>query len=222
MTRTNWAQFTPPPRGRSSFVDEIHTSSEQQCQPISKFLSKNHFQFFLDKFVQVFVARFIEEIFDCRKISQEGAQQLLKDTQTITNDLLEVPVICTGYQTTNVYSKFVLREMGKAVAMLRALSAPDVDADEVTKMFGDGSDPESAARIDRLLALRVDSPSTGIEDLKYKMQNLGFRIQDNAELVKTGIGTRFNERKGQAAENIKTMHQQFKNKMMGFSIPGLK
>merc|ERR1711920_302041 len=154
MNRTSWARFAQDVGDHSSYVGEISDQLSKQFAPIATSLSKIHYRFFCDKFVQAFVKRFIDEIFNCRKISEQGAQQLLLDTALIKTTLLETPVIAgNGRQMQTAYSNYVLREMGRAETMLKVLSSPDVvDASAISALLGDD---RPAAEIESLLALRA-------------------------------------------------------------------
>ena len=93
----------------SAFVGDISERLPKQFEPIARHLSKIHYRFFCDKFVQSFVARFVTEVHKCRKISEKGAQQLLLDTALIKTTLLEAPVIAgQGRQMPTAYSNYVL------------------------------------------------------------------------------------------------------------------
>ncbi len=93
----------------SAFVGDISERLPKQFEPIAAHLSKIHYRFFCDKFVQSFVARFVSEVHKCRKISERGAQQLLLDTALIKTTLLEAPVVAGhGRQMPTAYSNYVL------------------------------------------------------------------------------------------------------------------
>merc|ERR1712050_689490 len=128
--------------------------------PIATSLSKIHYRFFCDKFVQAFLKRFIDEIFNCKKISEQGAQQLLLDTALIKTTLLETPVIAgNGRQMQTAYSNYVLREMGRAETMLKVLSSPDVvDTSAISALLGDD---RPASEIESLLSLRANDGDQG-------------------------------------------------------------
>jgi len=184
MNRTGWEQFSQDVGDHSSYVGEISEQLSKQFAPIATSLSKIHYRFFCDKFVQAFVKRFIDEIFNCRKISEQGAQQLLLDTALIKTTLLETPVIAgNGRQMQTAYSNYVLREMGRAETMLKVLSSPDVvDASAVSALLGDD---RPAGEIESLLALRAadgdqglirgddDYGVSGVAALGSSMMNLG-------------------------------------------------
>ena len=94
----------------SAFVGDISERLPKQFEPIARHLSKIHYRFFCDKFVQSFVARFVSEVHKCRKISERGAQQLLLDTALIKTTLLEAPVVAGhGRQMPTAYSNYVLK-----------------------------------------------------------------------------------------------------------------
>eukprot|EP00928_Gymnodinium_smaydae_P071423 TRINITY_DN55011_c0_g1_i1.p1 TRINITY_DN55011_c0_g1~~TRINITY_DN55011_c0_g1_i1.p1 ORF type:complete len:832 (+),score=217.27 TRINITY_DN55011_c0_g1_i1:70-2565(+) len=154
MTRTNWAQFSQDVGDNSPYVGDISSKLSSQFAPVAQYLSKSHYRFFCDKFVQVFVARYISEIYKCRKISEQGGQQLLLDTSFIKTTLLEVPVTAqgSGRQMQTAYSNYVLKEMDKVATMLQVLASPEVDPSSVGAMLGKGSSRED---VERLLALRV-------------------------------------------------------------------
>ena len=93
----------------SAFVGDISERLPKQFEPIAAHLSKIHYRFFCDKFVQSFVTRFVAEVHKCRKISERGAQQLLLDTALIKTTLLEAPVVAGhGRQVPTAYSNYVL------------------------------------------------------------------------------------------------------------------
>merc|ERR1712113_108257 len=93
MTRTNWGNYAQEAGDHSVYVGELSEQLAKYFAPVATNLSKIHYRSFCGKFVQNFVKRFTDEIYKCRKISEEGAQQLLKDTKLIKTTLLEVPVV---------------------------------------------------------------------------------------------------------------------------------
>lgn len=160
MRRTNWETFSQEVGDHSAYVGDISERLSKQFVPVAANLSKIHYRFFCDKFVQAFVKRYLEELFKCKKISEQGAQQLLFDTTLIKTTLLEVPVVAgNGGKMQTAYSNYVLREMGRAEAMMKVLASPDVvDAASANAMLG-GERP--AAEIERLLALRAAREGDG-------------------------------------------------------------
>merc|ERR1711920_1035970 len=96
-----------------------------------------------------------------RKISEQGAQQLLLDTTLIKTTLLETPVVAgNGGKMQTAYSNYVLREMGRAETMLKVLSSPDaVDTSAISALLGDD---RPASEIESLLALRATDGDPGL------------------------------------------------------------
>jgi hypothetical protein len=224
MTRTAWAQFSQDVGDHSPYVGEISERLPMQLAPIARHLSKIHYRFFCDKFVTAFVSRFISEIYRCRKISEQGAQQLLLDTSLIKTTLLEAPVIAgNGRQMTSVYSNYVIREMGRAETMLKVLSSPDVDAAAVSALLGDDrSSPEANAEIERLLALRatsdavVDPPNSVLEEERY--DSSGVAALRNSFVA---LGDSFNQKGVKTSEDLKKLSGDVKKKLMSVNLPGI-
>mmetsp|Transcript_10360 Transcript_10360/g.23370 ORF Transcript_10360/g.23370 Transcript_10360/m.23370 type:complete len:808 (+) Transcript_10360:89-2512(+) len=168
MTKSNWAEFTKEEMvDQSPYVGEIGERLSSQLAPVARYLSKLHYRFFCDKFVQSFVVRFISEIYKCRKISEEGAHQMLRDTSLIKTTLLEAPVIAgQGRQLPTAYSNYVLREMGRAEAMLKVLGSKDIEhlpPSAVGELLAESGATGAASivDIDRLLSLRLGYEGEG-------------------------------------------------------------
>ncbi|CAE7448865.1 VPS53 [Symbiodinium pilosum] len=193
MTKTNWAAFSQDVGDHSAFVGDISERLPKQFEPIARHLSKIHYRFFCDKFVQSFVSRFVAEVHKCRKISEKGAQQLLLDTALIKTTLLEAPVIAgQGRQMPTAYSNYVLREMGKAEIILKVLSSPDVvDAASISAMLGEASNTDDPL-VQQLLALRAagdgsdaaagsTEPQLGVPSIGSTMNYLGDALNKGAK-----------------------------------------
>mmetsp|Transcript_56494 Transcript_56494/g.170913 ORF Transcript_56494/g.170913 Transcript_56494/m.170913 type:complete len:696 (-) Transcript_56494:13-2100(-) len=230
MTRTKWATFCQDVGDHSAYVGDISERLSKQFGPIAANLSKIHYRFFCDKFVQAFVARFISEIYKCGKISEQGAQQLLLDTALIKTTLLEAPVIAgKGRPMQTAYSNYVLREMGRAETMLKVLSSPDlVDASAVSALLGsDGASPESAAEIERLLALRAGSDG-GEGLLGSPRDDERYGGSGVAALGSTmmNLGDALNQQSAKASQDLKKLSGDMKKNLqklgsLGVNLPGI-
>lgn len=228
MNRTNWAAFSQDVGDHSAFVGDISERLPKQFEPIAAHLSKIHYRFFCDKFVQSFVTRFVAEVHKCRKISERGAQQLLLDTALIKTTLLEAPVVAGhGRQMPTAYSNYVLREMGKAEIMLKVLSSPDVDAASITAMLGDSSDDPV---VQQLLALRAgdsgDASSSGSMEQQFRHE--ADRIAAAAGVPSIGstmnyLGDALNKG-AKASEDLKKISGDMKKNFqkLGFPSFGMK
>ncbi|CAK9099194.1 Vacuolar protein sorting-associated protein 53 A (AtVPS53) (Protein HEAT-INTOLERANT 1) [Durusdinium trenchii] len=223
MSRTNWAAFSQDVGDHSAFVGDISERLPKQFEPIAAHLSKIHYRFFCDKFVQSFVARFVAEVHKCRKISERGAQQLLLDTALIKTTLLEAPVVAGhGRQMPTAYSNYVLREMGKAEIMLKVLSSPDVDATSITAMLGDGDDP----MVQQLLALRASgdsSDATSAGSMEQQLRHEADRIAAAAGVPSIGstmnyLGDALNKG-AKASEDLKKISGDVKKNIQKLGFP---
>lgn len=221
MTRTNWVSYSHEVGDHSAYVTEISERLSKQFGPIASYLSKIHYRFFCDKFVQAFVARFISEMFKCRKISEQGAQQLLLDTALIKTTLLEAPVIAgKGRQMQTAYSNYVLREMGRAEAMLKVLGAPGGAADlsSAAALLGD----RPSAEVEALLALRSagegDPQSSPREEERFTSSSMAatmMNFHDAFGVKSAKVSEDFKKLSGDMTKKFKTLGS------VGASLPSL-
>jgi len=228
MKGNKWATFFQDVGDHSAYVSDIGEALSKQFEPVALHLSKIHFRSFCDKFVQAFVERFIQEIYKCGKISEQGAQQLLLDTALLKTTLLEAPVIAgKGNPMPAAYSNYVLREMGRAETKLKVLSSPDVvDAAAVGMLLGsDGTSPEAAAEIERLLALRAANDGEPGNFMGSPREddyagNSGFAALGS---TMTNLGDAFNP---QGMKDIKKLSGAVNKNLQklgsAFNLPGIK
>eukprot|EP00929_Paragymnodinium_shiwhaense_P095423 TRINITY_DN56548_c0_g1_i1.p1 TRINITY_DN56548_c0_g1~~TRINITY_DN56548_c0_g1_i1.p1 ORF type:complete len:824 (-),score=169.75 TRINITY_DN56548_c0_g1_i1:8-2479(-) len=222
MTKTNWAQYSHDVGDNSPFVGDISERLAKVFEPIAKYMSKIHYRFFCDKFVQAFVSRFISELYKCRKISEQGAKQLLLDTGLIKTALLDAPAsVAGGHQMQTAYSNYVLREMGRAELMLKVLSSPELDAAQVRAMLGETSltANEADTEIRRLLALRATSadeppPVPSPRDRDDDVIDVSSGLQAMASTM-TSLGAQFNQKSSKTTEDLKKISGDVKKKLFG-------
>lgn len=212
MTRTHWATYSQDVGDISAYVGDISERLPKQFEPVAANLSKIHYGFFCDKFVQAFVARFVADIYKCRKISERGAQQLLLDTALIKTTLLEAPVIAgRGRPMKMAYSNYVLREMGRAENILKVLSSPDgLDAAAISAILGEGA---NQATVQQLLTLRASgdaeaSSGTTAADLQQSIREEADRLAAATGVAAIGstmnyLGDALNQKGAKASEDLK-------------------
>lgn len=226
MTNTNWSTFSQDVGDNSPYVGDISHVLSGQFQPIAKNLSKDHYVSYCGKFVTGFVARFISEIYKCRKISEQGAQQLLLDTSFIKTTLLEAPVTAqgSGRQMQPAYMNYVLREMDKAGTMLKVLSSPEIDASAVHAMLGDGWPRED---VERLLALRVGYDGeagllpAGFDEDRFDNSSMGAGLRSTFNALGTSLGDTLNQNRVKGSENLSKLQGDMKKKLMSINLPGM-
>lgn len=218
MNGMRWEKFAQDVGDHSSYVEDISEQLSKQLAPIATSLSKVYYRNFCVQFVQAFVKRYIDEIYKCKKISEQGAQQLLLDTALIKTTLLETPVIAgNGRQMQTAYSNFVLREMGRAERILKVLSSNVVDASAIGALLGDDRSP---AEIQRLLSLRATDMEPGLlqgeEDDRYAGSGV-------AALSSTmlNLGDSFNQKALRSSEDFKKNLMDMKKNVQKLGFPGV-
>eukprot|EP00927_Polykrikos_kofoidii_P029680 TRINITY_DN25630_c0_g1_i1.p1 TRINITY_DN25630_c0_g1~~TRINITY_DN25630_c0_g1_i1.p1 ORF type:complete len:816 (+),score=188.69 TRINITY_DN25630_c0_g1_i1:90-2537(+) len=223
MTRTDWAHFPQVGDNCSAYVGMMCEQLSEQFEPIAGYLSRSHYRFFCSKFLQAFVARYIGEFFRCRKINVQAALQLLIDAGDIKTMLLEVPVTATsGRQMQTVYSNFVLKEMGRAEAMLRVLSATDlVAANAIISELGSSRVFSGEFTVERLLGLRTDHDGDFGEPSASPRQDgdEGLGVAAFRSTIAT-IGDTFKQTHAKTSEDLKKLSGDVKKRLPGF-IPGM-
>ncbi|CAE8634681.1 unnamed protein product [Polarella glacialis] len=219
MTRTNWAAFSQDVGDHSSYVGDISEKLPKQFTPVANHLSKIHYRFFCDKFVQAFVARFVAEIYKCKKISEQGAQQLLLDTALIKTSLLEAPVIAgKGRQMQTAYSNYVLREMGRAETILKVLSSPDVDADAISAMLSAGPG-FTDSHVQQLMALRSGALVEGAAGSSASEDATAAGVAAIGSTMNY-LGDAFKQKNAQASEDLKKFSGDIKKNFSKLSSFG--
>lgn len=119
---------------------------------IANYLSKLHYRFFCDKFVQWFIPRYIDEIWRCQKINEKGALQLLLNASSLKTILLETPVTAAAGRCTmpTAYSNYVMREVSKVEFLFRVLSTDDIDS-----LLASDEKSRRGLDIERILGLKA-------------------------------------------------------------------
>ncbi|KAG0492607.1 hypothetical protein HPP92_005686 [Vanilla planifolia] len=163
MTRVPWASLECV-GDQSEYVNGINSILAGSLPMLGSLLSSTYFQFFIDKLAASLGPRFYLNIFKCKHISETGAQQMLLDTQAVKTILLDIPTL--GKQTTvsSGYSKFVIREMSKAEALLKVILSPiDSVANTYRALLPEGT-PLEFQRILELKGLRKADQQSILED----------------------------------------------------------
>ena len=81
----------------SKYVETIARVLQDKIPFYRKWMSSKYFPFLCDSFVGWFIPRFTQAIFDCRRISEMGAEQLIVDATHLKVMLEQLPV--TGLST---------------------------------------------------------------------------------------------------------------------------
>eukprot|EP00850_Spirogloea_muscicola_P023182 SM000335S12906 [mRNA] locus=s335:65884:70763:+ [translate_table: standard] len=136
---------------QSEYVNGIRAILHGGIPLASGLLSILYFQYFMDKLAASFAPRFYISIVKCKRISETGAQQMLLDTHAVKTLLLEAPSLGSQLPIPSSYSKYVIREVGKAEALLKVLLSPsEAIADTYRALLPDGT----SADFQRILDLK--------------------------------------------------------------------
>lgn len=106
--------------------------------------SRKYFTQFCIKFVNSFIPKFIQNIYKCKPINTEAAEQLLLDTHMLKTVLLNLPSIASQINrpAPASYTKVVTKGMTKAEMILKVVMTPLVPneafVDQFKKLLPDG------------------------------------------------------------------------------------
>ncbi|KAF8819534.1 Vps53 family, N-terminal protein [Cardiosporidium cionae] len=163
MIKTNWTTVQLV-RESSQFVVEIDSIIRNAMPWFSDYLSVAYYRFLCDKIVQYFIPKFIGSIYSCRKIGDLGAQQLFKDASLLKDLLLELPIISIKNRSLpSGYKKFVGREIGKVLALLKALTIPDIDSTSYKILLDEHGAAEHIEDLSKILALKAHTEFPTLE-----------------------------------------------------------
>jgi hypothetical protein len=141
----------------------------------------------------------LTEIFKCRKIGESGAAQLLLDTYALKTALLEYPVMACGQPMPAAFNSYVVKEMGRAETIFKALSS---GADEAGYAAFIESAAETPEQLDLCLSLR---PTGGADEARQ------LAASKTAEQLKSAASAAFDLVDPEALQGKKS----FLNKSIG-------
>ncbi|KAG5887080.1 hypothetical protein JTB14_018250 [Gonioctena quinquepunctata] len=127
MSRIQW-QNVDTVGDQSPYITAITTNLKTTVPIIRENLShsRKYFTQFCIKFANSFIPKFIQNIYKCKPINTEGAEQLLLDTHMLKTVLVNLPSISSqiNRQAPAAYSKVVTKGMTKAEMILKIVMTP--------------------------------------------------------------------------------------------------
>ncbi|XP_018561685.1 vacuolar protein sorting-associated protein 53 homolog [Anoplophora glabripennis] len=127
MSKIQW-QNVDTVGDQSPYITAITTHLKTTVPIIRENLSQSrkYFTQFCIKFANSFIPKFIQNIYKCKPINTEGAEQLLLDTHMLKTVLLNLPSISSqiNRQAPAAYSKVVTKGMTKAEMILKVVMTP--------------------------------------------------------------------------------------------------
>ncbi|CAH0548839.1 unnamed protein product [Brassicogethes aeneus] len=116
--------------------------------------SRKYFTQFCVKFANSFIPKFVQNVYKCKPINTEGAEQLLLDTHMLKTVLLNLPSIAStiNRQAPASYTKVVTKGMTKAEMILKVvmtpISPPSSFVDQYKKLLPDSQLTEFSKILD--------------------------------------------------------------------------
>ncbi|CAE7315127.1 VPS53 [Symbiodinium sp. KB8] len=150
----------------SAYVSTVDATLRKLMPPVRQVLRNcpGAFRSFCDKFARAFTARYMGALFNCKRIGEMGAQQLLLDAQGIKSVLLDAPALVGegddgdssgvggGHSVPTVYKNFVSREMPRIELLLKLVSTPEARfAASIQALWPSATAPE----LSRIMDLRA-------------------------------------------------------------------
>ncbi|XP_044261324.1 vacuolar protein sorting-associated protein 53 homolog [Tribolium madens] len=127
MSKIQW-QNVDTVGDQSPYITAITTHFKTTIPIIRDNLShtRKYFTQFCIKFANSFIPKFIQNIYKCKPINTEGAEQLLLDTHMLKTVLLNLPSISSqiNRQAPASYTKVVTKGMTKAEMILKVVMTP--------------------------------------------------------------------------------------------------
>ncbi|KAI1306049.1 Vacuolar protein sorting-associated protein 53 -like protein [Halotydeus destructor] len=126
MIKTNWLAAGTPV-GPSAYVNTMTSRMQQSFPCIRDNLeeARKYFALLCNKFSATFVPKFISNLYKCKPLNREGAEQLLLDTHTLKKVLLELPTWESVVKVApSSYTKAIVKGMNKAEIILKVVLIP--------------------------------------------------------------------------------------------------
>lgn len=156
MIKTQWSTIGTPVKP-SAFIDEIISSLRHQFPVIRDFLQdgRKYFVQFCNKFITLFTHKYITNLFRCRLCSQNSAEQLLLDTQTLKKCLIDLPCYNSGIRTApSSYTKAADKGMSKAEMILKVILVPHISVDSFIESYFKLLPDSNAVEFQRILEVK--------------------------------------------------------------------
>lgn len=118
---------------QSDYVSQIVDIIRRNVTVVGRVVAnKRYFRTFNDRFAEIFIAKYLIQIFKCRPISEIGAEQLLLDTHSIKTLFMDMPSMGSAEGATpiaNSYARIVNKGISKVEAILKTVMSPTEPAE---------------------------------------------------------------------------------------------
>ncbi|KAI8370671.1 Vps53-like protein [Radiomyces spectabilis] len=112
---------------QSAYVSQLQESMKRYITMIGKTVAnRRYFRTFGDRFVEMFINKYLSHVLRCKPITEIGAEQMLLDTHAIKTLLTDIPLMGADQQTTvpASYGKLVSRGISKIETLLKTVMTP--------------------------------------------------------------------------------------------------
>ncbi|KAI8990308.1 vacuolar protein sorting-associated protein 53 [Pilobolus umbonatus] len=126
MTRISWSTIDTV-GDQSDFITQIQDRIKRYITVFGRNIAnRRYFRTFCDRFAEIFITKYLVNIFKCKTISEIGAEQLLLDTHAIKTMLMDIPSMSNEPNTTvpNSYIRIVNKGVNKAEVVLKTVMSP--------------------------------------------------------------------------------------------------
>ena len=159
MSNINWSSFDMVGE-ESTYVRSIHEEIEPFVTSIRELIPTSYFRSFCDKFAMAFTDGYYDALIRLKRISEQGAQQLLLDVYNIKTLLMKLPVLERGSSIVSpkkpgaagstiapaMYTKMVTKQFRRIETLLKLVSTPNellIDVFKVQWVGGSALDLQS-------------------------------------------------------------------------------
>ncbi len=159
MSNINWSSFDMVGE-ESTYVRSIHEEVEPFVTSIRELIPTSYFRSFCDKFAMAFTDGYYDALIRLKRISEQGAQQLLLDVYNIKTLLMKLPVLERGSSIVSpkkpgaagstiapaMYTKMVTKQFRRIETLLKLVSTPNellIDVFKVQWVGGSALDLQS-------------------------------------------------------------------------------
>ncbi|KAL7331154.1 Vacuolar protein sorting-associated protein 53 [Mucor circinelloides] len=127
MTRLSWGTMDSV-GDQSDYVSQMLDIIKRNVSICGRIIAnRRYFRTFSDRFAEVFITKYLVQIFRCKPISEIGAEQLLLDTHSIKTLFMDIPSMGISDGPVSVptsYSRIVNKGISKVEAILKTVMSP--------------------------------------------------------------------------------------------------
>ncbi|CEP17475.1 hypothetical protein [Parasitella parasitica] len=157
MTRLPWGTMDSV-GDQSDYVSLMLDIIKRNLTVVGRIIAnRRYFRTLSDRFAEVFITKYLVQIFKCKPISEIGAEQLLLDTHSIKTLFMDIPSMGLSDGTMSVpssYSRIVNKGIFKVEAVLKTVMSPTEPSEGYVENYLLLVGDKSVATFTKLLELK--------------------------------------------------------------------